>query len=152
MWYETFAEYIANEYKDQVCATDALIEYQGGLVFIERKHAPHGIGIPGGILEKITAEDNVVKEVKEETGLDFFIDKNYINRPIVTSDPHQDPRARIVSLAYAGKGYGVLKPDPKEDATRAFVVPYEKLPDLLKQDNWAFAHHKKIIRTYLEAK
>ena len=63
--------------------TDALIVKNGKMLFLQRakniKVEPEKWGLPGGHLEKfLSPEKNVIKEVKEESGLDI-IDCKLIN-------------------------------------------------------------------------
>ncbi|MCA9478428.1 MAG: NUDIX hydrolase, partial [Nanoarchaeota archaeon] len=55
-------------------ATGIIIEYEGGVVLIDRKFPPYGLAIPGGFHELgLSLEANAIKEGKEETGLDVLI-------------------------------------------------------------------------------
>ena len=145
-------EYLHNNYKGPFMATDVVIRYndgKDGIVLIERKFEPYGIALPGGLAERMPFHQNAIKEAKEETGLDVILDD--IDKPLcVLSELGQDPRAFIASVAYAGRGYGTIKPHEDEDAKKAFNCSYDNLAQLLKEDVWAFEHHRKIIRIFLE--
>jgi len=150
--YNTFQDWLKDNYEGPRMATDIIIRHddrkKDGIVFIERKYPPQGIALPGGMAERITFEQNAMKEGKEETGLNIEID--YPHRPFCEySDPDQDPRAFISTVCYTGRGYGILKPQPEEDAKRAIIVTISELEKLLSEDIWAFSHHKKILSLYL---
>ncbi|MEK6969326.1 MAG: NUDIX hydrolase [Nanoarchaeota archaeon] len=151
--YGTFKEYLKERYAGPFVATDIIIRYNDGntdgIVLIERKYPPFGIALPGGIAEYLTLETNAIKEAKEETGLDVILDSP--NRPLcVFSEPTQDPRAFIASVAYTAQGGGILKPQEEEDAKSARVYTLGEIADLLDKPVWAFPdHHRKILKIYL---
>ena len=61
-----------------VVTVDAIIEVKGGIVLIQRKNPPHGWAIPGGFVDYgETLESAVVREMKEETGLDIHIVRQF---------------------------------------------------------------------------
>lgn len=152
--YGTFKEYLKKNYEGPFLATDIIIRYNDdikeGIVLIERKYFPLGLALPGGIAEYLTLETNAVKEAKEETGLDIILDSP--NKPLcVFSEPTQDPRAFIASVAYTAQGRGILKPQEEEDAKSARVYTLEEITNLLDKPVWAFPdHHRKILKIYLE--
>ncbi len=81
-------------------AVDAVLHVSNGrIVFVRRKKPPFQgwWALPGGFVEVgETVEQALVREVKEETGLDV--------KPMqligVFSDPHRDPRGHVVSIAF----------------------------------------------------
>ncbi len=136
-------------------ATDILIRYNAGegegLVLIDRKHEPYGFCLPGGMAERMTLSANAIKEAKEETGLAVLLD-NATTKPFdISSNPNRDPRAFIISVTYTGRGTGTLLPHPDEDANSAFVVPYQKLEQLVNEPGWAFKAHADVVTDYLRA-
>jgi len=116
---------------------DGIVEYNQGIVLIERKNPPLGWALPGGFLdrgEKIAAA--VVREVKEETNLEFTA----IGEFKVCSDPARDPRFHTVSVVFYGKGQGQLR--AASDAKNARVFPWDRLPQVIAFD------HREIIEEY----
>ncbi|MFH1182288.1 MAG: NUDIX domain-containing protein [Candidatus Woesearchaeota archaeon] len=116
-------------FNNPIPATDAIIEYEGGIVLITRKNPPYGLAIPGGFAEGgLTLEENVRKEALEETGLTYIVKKHI---PFAISDkPKRDPRAHIISIAYVGRGYGELVAG--DDAAAARVYSFDEVMHLAK--------------------
>ena len=79
---------------------DGLVLYEGRLVAVRRKNEPFkGMpALPGGFVELgETTEESVVREIREETGLDTRV----VRLVGVFSDPRRDPRGHVVSVVYA---------------------------------------------------
>ncbi len=116
-------------------AVDALIIYEGKIVLIKRKNPPYQghFALPGGFVEiGETVEAAVVREAKEETGLDIEI----LKLLGVYSEPSRDPRGHVVSICYLARGSGTLKPD--SDAIDLRLFDLNEIPEL------AFDHNKII--------
>jgi 8-oxo-dGTP diphosphatase len=115
---------------------DAIIPYQGRIVLIKRKNEPFRdhYALPGGIVEYgERVEDALVREVKEETGLEVKIHKLVG----VYSDPDRDPRGHFVSVCFiAIPTGGELKASSDAKEVRLFEI--DDLPKL------AFDHGKMI--------
>lgn len=111
------------------------------VLLIKRKNEPFkGFwALPGGFVdygEKV--EDAVIREVKEETGLDVEIVRLFN----VFSHPQRDPRGHTISIVYYCKVKGgVLKGG--DDAKEAKWLQFNQ--DL----NLAFDHNK-ILREFFE--
>lgn len=134
-------------FKNPYPATDIIIEYQDGVVLIERKNKPHGLALPGGFAEYgLSLEENAVKEAKEETGLDVEI-INPEHPLCVHSNPKRDPRAHIISMTYIAKGSGKL--EAGDDAKNAIVVPDKDLHLFVMREQFAFNSHKRALNDYL---
>lgn len=114
---------------------DALIIFEGKIVLIKRKNPPYQnlFALPGGFVEVgETVEAAVVREAKEETGLDIELIKLFG----VYSDPLRDPRGHTVSICYLAKGRGKLKAG--SDAKDTGLFNLSEIPEL------AFDHNKII--------
>ncbi len=115
-------------------AVDGLILREGKLVAVLRRNEPfRGMpALPGGFVELgETTEQAVVREVREETGLETAVARLVG----VYSDPGRDPRGHTISAAYAldVKG-GALRPG--SDAKGIVLLDPARLPAL------AFDHAK----------
>ena len=123
-------------------AVDSVILFGRGVVLIKRMNPPFQgcYALPGGFVEVgESTEEAVVREVREETGLEIDI----VGLVGVYSDPHRDSRGHVVSVCYFSKGLGNLVSG--SDAKSAGVFPLDNLPML------AFDHDKMIgdaIRLY----
>ena len=96
-------------------------------VLIKRKYDPYkdSWALPGGFVEwGETVESAVVREVKEETGLEVEI----IKLVGVYSDPKRDPRGHTVTICYLTRRInGNLKAD-----TDASTAQHFKKDEILK--------------------
>jgi len=110
-----------------------------GIVLIERRYEPLGYALPGGFVEVgETVEEAVLREVKEETGLNAQI----VKLLGVYSEPNRDPRFHVVSVVFVLDAYG--EPKGGDDAKKAVVFPIEDLPfDKIVFD------HAKILKDFL---
>ncbi len=131
--------------KTPYLTTDGIIEIYSdgvfeGIVLIERKNTPLGVALPGGFVEVgERVEEALVREMKEETGLDVSI----TSLLGIYSDPARDPRFHTASAVYVARAEGV--PHAGDDAKEAHIYPLEKIPfDKLVFD------HAKIIEDYLQ--
>ncbi len=111
-----------------------------GIVLIERKNPPYGFALPGGFVEYgESPEKAVLREIKEETGLDAEIVKQFK----AYGDPDRDPRFHTVTIVYILKAKG--EPKASSDAKKVFVFKLNEMPfDRIVFD------HPKIIRDYIE--
>jgi len=86
-------------------AVDGLVLHEGKLVAVRRANDPfRGMpALPGGFVEQgETTESAVIREVREETGLET----NVTRLVGVFSDPQRDPRGHVISIAYSLEGVG----------------------------------------------
>lgn len=121
---------------------DAIIEMDDAIVIIERSNPPFGWALPGGFVDYgESLEEAVVRESKEETGLDITGVKQFHTY----SDPARDPRFHTIGTVFVAKALG--EPKAGDDAAALKVV---KLTDLKKYD-FAF-DHVRIIDDYLRYK
>jgi 8-oxo-dGTP diphosphatase len=118
---------------------DAIIDMGAGMiVLLERKNQPLGWALPGGFVEYgETAEQAILREVKEETGLEVEIIKQFHTY----SDPHRDPRGHTVSVVFLVRGYGqALK--SSEEASKIELFHQMNLPENIVFD------HRDILMDY----
>lgn len=121
---------------------DAVATYDNKLVLVERNKSPEGLALPGGHHEPgETLEATAIREMREETGLNFVPN----HKLGVYDEPGRDPRGQKVSVVYTGEAYG--EPGSPEDATEVSMVPLSDLEDI--RDDLVF-DHADIITDYLE--
>jgi 8-oxo-dGTP diphosphatase len=93
---------------------------QGEIILVKRVFDPYKDcwALPGGFVEYgETVEDAVIREAKEETGLDIRIEK----LSGVYSDPNRDPRGHSVSVCFLCKAVGgELKTSVETKKVKAF--------------------------------
>jgi 8-oxo-dGTP diphosphatase len=120
---------------------DAVVERDGKVLLVRRRNPPFEAmyALPGGFVEAgETVEQAVVREVREETGL-----QTSISRILgVYSDPARDPRGHTVSVIFEiGSKMGA--PKGGDDATEAGFFPLDRLPPL------AF-DHDRVVADYIK--
>ncbi len=116
-------------------AVDGIVIYGDRLVFIRRRNEPYKnmLALPGGFVEEDeSAEQAVVREVKEETGLSAEI----LKLVGVYSNPHRDPRGPVVSICYMLKATG--RYGASTDASEVILLKLNEIPKL------AFDHNTMI--------
>jgi 8-oxo-dGTP diphosphatase len=133
------------KYPHPAVATDCVIFGFDGIklhvLLIERGGEPYkGMwAFPGGFLKmEEDAEQGALRELKEETNLTA----KYIEQFYTFSDPHRDPRERIISIAY----YALVKIQEVQggdDAAKAQWFAIDEIPRL------AF-DHDRILRKAME--
>lgn len=137
---------MAFEPKTPYLAVDGIINLQDrkgnwlGVVLIERKYPPVGLALPGGFVEVgESVEEAIIREMKEETGLDVIVLRQFR----VYSEPDRDPRFHTVSVTFECVARG--EPVGKDDARVARVFGYDEIPfDRLVFD------HGEILGDYLK--
>ncbi len=136
----TYLEYINKKISAGPFLTvDGIIEYEQGIVMIERTNPPLGWALPGGFVDySESVEEAVAREIKEETSLDFIDYKQFK----VYSKGNRDPRFHTASVVFIGKGEGILKAD--SDAKAAGVFKLDSLPGKIAFD------HREIIEDYIQ--
>jgi len=139
----SYLEYITNKLQNGPFTTvDAIIELDEGIVLIERSNPPFGWALPGGFVDYgESLEEAVIREAKEETGLDLTGVKQFHTY----SEPNRDPRFHTVATVFIASAKG--EPKAGDDAAKLKVV---KLGDI-KNLEFAF-DHKKIIQDYIRYK
>ena len=146
------AKKYSGPYKVQFQATDAIVIQNMHILLIERGKIP-GNGrwaLPGGYLEAdLTHLQNIIKELREETGLKVpeRVLVGSIKNKDIFDHPKRDSRGRMTTVCY----YFLLEPNeptdlPKvkggDDARKAFWLPVSQI----KQNELKFfADHYHII-------
>src|SRR5881409_3027445 len=123
-------------------AVDGIVLHGGKLVAVRRKNEPYrGLpALPGGFIELgETTVAAVVREVREETGLETDVDRLVG----VFSDPRRDPRGHTISIAYALNAIGG-KLQAGSDAAAIVLIDPDDPPRM------AFDHNE-ILRVWLRA-
>ncbi len=116
------------EYKSPSLTVDGVMIRDYDVLLIKRVNDPYKNmwAIPGGFVEYgERTEDAVLREVKEETGLEAGIDRLVG----VYSDPKRDPRKHVVSVVYLLKDI-IGEPKGGDDAKEAKWWNVDHLPDL----------------------
>lgn len=122
-------------------SVDAIIELEDGIVLIKRLNPPYGWAIPGGFVDiGETIEAAVCREMKEETGLDI----NLVRQFHTYSDPQRDPRQHTITTIFIATASG--RPVAGDDAKDAEVFTRDTLPEDLAFD------HKQILDDYFNKK
>ncbi len=133
-------ENVHNSTKPQtpLLTVDVLIDMGAGLlVLVERKNEPMGWAIPGGFVDiGETVEEAALREVKEETGLDVELVRQFH----VYSDPKRDARGHSASVVFVARGWG--EPRAASDAKNVGLFHEGNLPPEICFD------HRQILRDY----
>ena len=110
--------------KTPLVTVDVIIEIDGGIVLVRRRHPPLGWALPGGFVDPgETVAHAARREAKEETGLDVELTELLG----VYSDPKRDPRGLFtVSSVFIGRAAG--RPAGGDDAVEARVFSLDALP------------------------
>ncbi|PIZ50606.1 DNA mismatch repair protein MutT [Candidatus Woesearchaeota archaeon CG_4_10_14_0_2_um_filter_33_13] len=123
------------KYDNPIPTVDLVIEYEDGIVIIERAGTPKGYALPGGHVDYgESTETAAIREAKEETNLDV----SNLKLIGVFSDPLRDSRGHRMSIAYSAKGMGELKRG--SDAKTVQVYSLDQIPKL------AFDHDDILMR------
>lgn len=132
---------MTSAHRTPMLTVDAIIETEGGIVLIKRKNPPYGWAIPGGFVDYgETIEDAVCREMKEETGLDV----NLVRQFHTYSDPKRDPRHHTVTTIFIATAQG--RPKADDDAEEAEVFTRDALPEDIAFD------HRQILEDYFNKK
>jgi ADP-ribose pyrophosphatase YjhB (NUDIX family) len=116
---------------------DLIIEYNKGIILINRKNPPEGWALPGGFVDYgESLEAAAVREAKEETGLDVELLRQFH----AYSDPKRDPRHHTITIVFIAKAKG--KAIAGDDAKELGLFNKDTLPDQLAFD------HRDIINDY----
>lgn len=146
-----------HKYESRPCTVDLICTHAGYVALIQRGHDPDKgkWAFPGGFIDKESAEKAVIREFKEETGLDISESNTYKNIIIselklqgIYSDYDRDNR-HCISLVYHIEINDLHPLIGGDDASEAKWWKFEDVE--LQSDIMAFDHHK-IFMDYLRIK
>ena len=123
---------------------DGVVVENGAVLLIRRRNPPFAgrYALPGGFVDVgETVEAAVVREVREETGLDTTIERLLG----VYSDPARDPRGHTVSVTYLLRRLGGT-PAGADDADDACFFPLDALPELAFDHAHILADARRVLR------
>jgi len=125
--------------RNPFCTVDVIIEIGHGIILIKRKNPPSGWAIPGGFVDYgESLEDAVIREAKEETGLDIRLKKQFHTY----SDPKRDPRHHTISTIYIATASD--EPKAGDDAKEVGIFSKGSLPEEIAFD------HRQILDDYFD--
>ncbi len=123
---------------------DCIITLDGDprrIVLVRRRSPPHGWALPGGFVEwGETVEAAAIREMKEETGLDVILVRQFHTY----SDPGRDPRGHTVTVVFIAEAAGT--PVGADDAAEARAFAPEEFPSDIAFD------HRAILDDYLKGR
>jgi ADP-ribose pyrophosphatase YjhB (NUDIX family) len=127
--------------RNPLVTVDAIIQIGEGIVLIKRKNPPPGWAFPGGFVDYgETLEEAVLREAKEETGLDIKLVRQFHTY----SDPDRDPRHHTIATVFIAAASG--RPNAGDDAKEAKIFTEDNLPEEIAFD------HRQILDDYFNNK
>lgn len=154
--YKQDSKFVGMPFNPTFLTTDAVVTAMGHILVVQRGHQPGKglLALPGGFLAgNLTLEDNMIKELKEETQIHVpdAILRGSIKNKHEFDYPFRSLRGRTVTTAYhlelqasLEKGLPLVKGG--DDADRAFWMP---VADLGVMEDKFFEDHAQIIRYFL---
>lgn len=132
---------ISSNSRNPVPTVDLIIEYNEGIILIERKNPPDGWALPGGFVDYgETLESAARREAKEETGLDVELVRQFH----AYSDPGRDPRHHTITIVFVAHAKG--RPKAGDDAKEIGIFTENILPDKIAFD------HRAILKDYFSGR
>lgn len=131
----------SENYSSPAVAVNAIVEDNNRILLVRRQIDPfkNMWSLPGGFVEHDeTAEDALVREVEEESGLRIKV-KHILNS---YSDPLRSPEKRVIAICYVAYVIrGSLRPSNESSEVRFFTR--QQLPSELAFD------HLDMVKTFL---
>ncbi len=113
--------------KTPLLAVDIIVEIDGKLLLIERRHEPLGWALPGGFVDVGESPAHAaVREAKEETSLDVELGAQLH----CYGAPERDPRGHCVSIVFCARRLGDTAPKAADDARAIALFSWDDLPKL----------------------
>ena len=120
------SEYPRRNYRNPTPTVDIIIEFQGGIVLIERRNPPWGWALPGGFVDVgEPLHRAAAREAKEETSLEIELVEQFF----CYSDPSRDTRQHTITTVYLARASGELA--AADDAKNIGVFREGDLPRLV---------------------
>lgn len=113
-------------HKNPAPTVDIIIQINSGIVLINRRHPPLGWALPGGFVDYgESLEQAAIREAKEETGLDIYLERQFHTY----SDPNRDQRRHTISTVFLATASG--QPVGADDAAEAKIFFRDNFPPLV---------------------
>ena len=122
---------------------DGVVVEDDQVLLVRRRHLPFAgqYALPGGFVDcGETVEAAVVREVREETGIETRVERLLG----VYSDPNRDPRGHTVSVTYLLRRLGGTLAGA-DDADDARFFPLDALPPLAFDHAHILADAKRVL-------
>lgn len=136
-------EQVRHRFRNPLPTVDGLLILDGTIVLVRRGREPFigRLALPGGVVEYgETVEDAVVREFREETGLETEV----VRLSGIYSRPDRDPRGHLISIAFVlRKVGGHIRPG--DDAASVELLPPDRTGPL------AF-DHLMIVQDFLSSR
>ncbi len=115
------------------CAVGAIVQHEGALLLVKRDREPaRGLwSLPGGRVQPgESLNEAVVREIREETGLEVSVDGLCGIAERIVHDDEGEVAFHYVILDFYATPHGSTELKPGDDASDARWVRVEDLPDL----------------------
>lgn len=134
----------SDNYRNPIPTVDGIIVRDNRIILIDRKNPPFGWALPGGFVDYgESLESAVIREIKEETGLETGVKELFH----VYSNPDRDPRQHTVSTVFIMELRSPeADPVAGDDAGDLAFFPLDNLPEVIAFD------HRRIIHDFINYK